>query len=230
MFCGNPFPASSPVSGAQMKSLYDLLGARENDDADALKKSFRRAIKANHPDLNPGDRDAAERFREIIGAHAVLGDAKQRARYDRLLQLEREYFQLMRKRQQRGSTLARKQLRLKRMRATAAAAAVGALISGYWLFAPRLTPINSRQTATVVTAARESAYPLTAIAASKMHGVQGSVEGNVDNAGKPVETTGVKVMAPTDALDQGEPRDRHHGTEVASPCFPYSDDRAILSN
>jgi hypothetical protein len=51
-----------------MKSLYDLLGARENDDADPLKKAFRRAIKANHPDLHPGDPDAAEQFSEIIAA------------------------------------------------------------------------------------------------------------------------------------------------------------------
>ena len=45
------FPSVSPVEGAQTKTLYDLLGARENDDADALKKAFRKAIKANHPDM-----------------------------------------------------------------------------------------------------------------------------------------------------------------------------------
>jgi curved DNA-binding protein CbpA len=77
------FPSVSPVEGAQTKSLYDLLGARENDDADALKKAFRKAIKANHPDLHPGDPDAVERFREIIAANARLRDAKERATYNR---------------------------------------------------------------------------------------------------------------------------------------------------
>ena len=181
------FPSVSPVEGAQTKSLYDLLGARENDDADALKKAFRKAIKANHPDLHPGDPDAVERFREIIAAYARLRDAKDRATYDWLLQLERQRFQVtpMLERQQRRSTLARPQLRLKRMRATAAVAAVGALISGYGLFAPMLTTTTTleisedkhvattgavvekdRQTATVVVAARENENPPTAIAAA----------------------------------------------------------------
>jgi outer membrane lipoprotein-sorting protein/curved DNA-binding protein CbpA len=229
------FPSISPVEGAHMKSLYDLLSARENDDADALKKAFRRAIKANHPDLHPGDPDAAERFMEIIAANACLRDPKQRASYDRLLQLERQRFQTpMHKHQQR---------RLKRMRATAAVAAVGALISGYGLFAPMLTTTTSeisddehvttigavvekdRQAATVVAAARENENPPTAIAAAKVDAVKGNAEGNVDNAGKPVETTGAMAMAPTDALDQGEPRDKHEGTEVPSGASKPSTDK-----
>ena len=170
-----------------MKSLYDLLGARENDDADALKKAFRKAIKANHPDLHPGDPEAVERFREIVAANARLRDAKERATYDWLLQFERQRFQVttMFKRQQRWSTLARQQLRLKRMRATAAVAAVGALISGYGLFAPMLTTTTTleisedehvattgvvvekdRQTPTLVVAARDNENPPTAIGAA----------------------------------------------------------------
>jgi curved DNA-binding protein CbpA len=117
-----------------MKSLYDLLGARENDDADALKKAFRRAIKANHPDLHPADPDAAGRFREIIAANACLRDPKQRASYDRLLRLERQRFQTpMLKRQQRRS---------KRTRTTAVIAAVTALIGGYGLWATMPTTGN----------------------------------------------------------------------------------------
>jgi TPR repeat protein len=180
------FPSVSPVEGAQTKSLYDLLGARENDDAEALKKAFRKAIKANHPDLHPCDPDAVERFREIIAAYARLRDAKDRATYDWLLQLERQRFQVkpMFERQQRQSTLASQQLRLKRTRATAAVAVVGALIIGYGLFAPMLTTTtsleisedehvattgavveNNRQTATVVVAAGENENPPIAIAA-----------------------------------------------------------------
>src|SRR5215470_3118522 len=73
-----------------MKTLYDLLGARANDDADGLRNAFRRAAKANHPDLRAGDPDAPMRFREIVEAYDILRDAEQRAAYDLLLKFERE--------------------------------------------------------------------------------------------------------------------------------------------
>src|SRR5260370_29935476 len=109
-----------------MKLPYELLDAGADDDDEALKKAFHKAVKAHHPDLHPDDPDAPARFREIIAARALLSEAKKRATYDRLLQLERQKFQL---------TLTRQRLRLKRMRATAAVAAVGALVGGYGLFA-----------------------------------------------------------------------------------------------
>jgi curved DNA-binding protein CbpA len=68
-----------------MKTLYDLLDALPEDDADSLRAAFRKAAKANHPDNNPGDTDAALRFRRIVRANAVLRDERQRAHYDRLL-------------------------------------------------------------------------------------------------------------------------------------------------
>src|SRR6266849_10370946 len=73
-----------------MKTLYDLLGARPDDDAEGLRNAFRKAAKANHPDLHAGDRDAPIRFRQIVQAYDILRDAKQRATYDRLLEFERE--------------------------------------------------------------------------------------------------------------------------------------------
>jgi curved DNA-binding protein CbpA len=73
-----------------MKTLYDLLGARPDDDAEALRAAFRTAAKANHPDLHAGEPDAAVRFRRIAEAYEILRDAGQRATYDRLLQFERE--------------------------------------------------------------------------------------------------------------------------------------------
>src|SRR5215831_10306234 len=73
-----------------MKTLYDLLGARPGDDAEGLRDAFRKAAKANHPDLRAGDPDAAMRFRQIVQAYDILRDAKQRATYDRLLAFERE--------------------------------------------------------------------------------------------------------------------------------------------
>ncbi len=75
-----------------MKTLYDLLGARADDDAEGLRNAFRQAAKANHPDLHAGDPDAAMRFRQIVEAYDILRDAQQRATYDRLLKFERERF------------------------------------------------------------------------------------------------------------------------------------------
>jgi curved DNA-binding protein CbpA len=71
-----------------MKTLYDLLGARPDDDAEALRAAFRKAAKANHPDLRAGDPYAAIRFRQIAEAYETLRDAERRAAYDRLLQFE----------------------------------------------------------------------------------------------------------------------------------------------
>ena len=68
-----------------MGTLYDLLGALPNDDAEALRVAFRRAAKATHPDTNPGSPDAALRFRQLVRAHNILSDAEQRATYDQLL-------------------------------------------------------------------------------------------------------------------------------------------------
>ena len=70
-----------------MKTLYDLLGALPDDDADSLRTAFRNAVKANHPDIATDDPDAALRFRQIVRANAILSDTEQRATYDRLLAL-----------------------------------------------------------------------------------------------------------------------------------------------
>ena len=72
-----------------MKTLYDLLGALPDDDAESLRSAFRKAVKANHPDINADDPDAPLRFRQIVRANAILRDAEQRAAYDRLLAFTR---------------------------------------------------------------------------------------------------------------------------------------------
>ncbi len=68
-----------------MKTLYDLLGALPDDDAEDIRAAFRKAVKESHPDVNPGDLDAALRFRQVVRANDILGDKEQRAAYDRLL-------------------------------------------------------------------------------------------------------------------------------------------------
>jgi hypothetical protein len=70
-----------------MDTLYDLLGALPSDDAEGLRKAFRRAVKSAHPDLRPDDPDAAIRFRQIVRANEILLDNDQRAVYDHLLVL-----------------------------------------------------------------------------------------------------------------------------------------------
>lgn len=75
---------------ASMKSLYDLLDVRPDDDAERLKQAFRKAVKASHPDSHTDDPDAPTRFRHFVRAYAILRDPEQRADYDRLLELERE--------------------------------------------------------------------------------------------------------------------------------------------
>jgi curved DNA-binding protein CbpA len=72
-----------------MKTLYDLLEALPNDDAEGLRTAFRRAVKGAHPDIHPDDPDAALKFRQIVRASEILGDAEQRTAYDHLLELAR---------------------------------------------------------------------------------------------------------------------------------------------
>lgn len=73
-----------------MKTLYELLGALPDDDAERIRAAYRRAARANHPDNNPGDPDAPHRFRQIVHAYAILRDERQRAMYDRLLGVARQ--------------------------------------------------------------------------------------------------------------------------------------------
>jgi curved DNA-binding protein CbpA len=70
-----------------METLYDLLGALPRDDAEGLRIAFRKAVKSTHPDLNPGDPDAGQKFRQIVRAQEILLDGEQRAMYDHLLAL-----------------------------------------------------------------------------------------------------------------------------------------------
>ncbi len=70
-----------------METLYDLLGALPRDDAEELRSAFRRAVKGVHPDLNPNDPLAGQKFRELVRANEILSDEDQRAAYDHLLDL-----------------------------------------------------------------------------------------------------------------------------------------------
>ncbi|MBM3503364.1 MAG: J domain-containing protein [Alphaproteobacteria bacterium] len=65
-----------------MRDPYDVLGvARGATDAE-IKKTYRRLAKSLHPDMHPGDRKAADRFKEVTAAYDLLGDPEKRQRFD----------------------------------------------------------------------------------------------------------------------------------------------------
>lgn len=68
----------------EYKDYYKILGVERGADDKAIKRAYRRLAVKYHPDKNPGDRRAEERFKEINEAYEVLGDPSKRAKYDRL--------------------------------------------------------------------------------------------------------------------------------------------------
>jgi molecular chaperone DnaJ len=66
------------------KDFYKVLGVVKDAPAADIKKAYRKLARANHPDSNPGDKAAEERFKAIAEAYDVLGDEKRRKEYDEL--------------------------------------------------------------------------------------------------------------------------------------------------
>ena len=64
------------------KNYYAILGVPENAKEEEIKRAFRRLAKKHHPDVNPGDKSAEARFKEINEANEVLSDRKKREEYD----------------------------------------------------------------------------------------------------------------------------------------------------
>src|SRR5919112_3211144 len=62
---------------------YDILGVKRDATQEQIRGAYRRLARKLHPDLNPGDRTAEERFKRLSAAHDLLGDPERRARFDR---------------------------------------------------------------------------------------------------------------------------------------------------
>src|SRR3954467_5726045 len=65
------------------RDFYEILGVAREADGDTIKKAYRKMAMQFHPDKNPGNKEAEEKFKEAARAYEVLSDKDKRARYDR---------------------------------------------------------------------------------------------------------------------------------------------------
>lgn len=72
------------MAGTQQKDYYGVLGVKKNASAEEIRKAFRKLARKYHPDVNPNDKKAEEKFKELSEAHDVLSDPKKRKIYDQL--------------------------------------------------------------------------------------------------------------------------------------------------
>jgi DnaJ-class molecular chaperone len=75
----HPNEVNSPVP----QDPYQTLGVSRSASAEDIRKAFRKLAKANHPDVNPGNKAAEERFKRASAAFDILGDPEKKARFDR---------------------------------------------------------------------------------------------------------------------------------------------------
>ena len=74
------------------KDYYNVLGVAKNASAAEIKKAYRKLAQQYHPDANPGNKDAEDRFKEISSAYDVIGDQEKRASYDRVREMGSQGF------------------------------------------------------------------------------------------------------------------------------------------
>src|SRR5271157_3110473 len=62
---------------------YEILGVTASSSQDEIKNAYRNLAKKYHPDLNPGNKDAEKKFKEIAGAYELIGTSENRVKFDR---------------------------------------------------------------------------------------------------------------------------------------------------
>ena len=67
---------------AEKRDYYEVLGVAKNAEAAEIKKAYRKLALQYHPDRNPGDKEAEEKFKEAAEAYDVLSNEEKRRRYD----------------------------------------------------------------------------------------------------------------------------------------------------
>jgi curved DNA-binding protein CbpA len=63
---------------------YSLLGVKRSASQDEIKRAYRKAVFRYHPDRNPGDEEAAGKFKQVLDAYEILSDVSRRANYDQV--------------------------------------------------------------------------------------------------------------------------------------------------
>src|SRR5262249_30940484 len=75
------------------KDYYKTLSVNKDADATAIRHAFRKLTRQYHPDVNPGDKDAEEHFKEVNEANEVLSDPEKRKKYDEMSNYYQQYGQ-----------------------------------------------------------------------------------------------------------------------------------------